>query len=120
VGTPRSKPPAQQVVSANQWIDITGLSSGRYRLRAIADPANWLAETNNANNSSKLTGAGVRVVAYGARFGGPQHLCHGARGPDGHAEVAGCVPGGRARSVASDQDGLGGRPGGCARRRCGL
>ena len=54
---------------AFQWIDITGLKAGRYRLRAIADPANWFAETNNANNSTwvdlKLTGAGVRVVAYG-------------------------------------------------------
>jgi hypothetical protein len=54
---------------AFQWIDITGLRSGRYRLRATADPANWFAETNNANNSTwvniKLTGSGVRVVAYG-------------------------------------------------------
>jgi hypothetical protein len=54
---------------AFQWIDITGLKAGRYRLRAIADPANWFAETNNANNSTwvdlKLTGAGIRVVAYG-------------------------------------------------------
>jgi hypothetical protein len=54
---------------AFQWIDITGLKAGRYRLRATADPANWFAETNNANNSTwvniKLTGSGVRVVAYG-------------------------------------------------------
>jgi hypothetical protein len=54
---------------AFQWIDITGLRSGRYRLRATADPANWFTETNNANNSTwvdlKLTGSGVRVVAYG-------------------------------------------------------
>ena len=54
---------------AFQWIDVTGLKSGRYRLRAIADPANWFAETNNANNSTwvdlRLTGSGVRVVAYG-------------------------------------------------------
>jgi hypothetical protein len=54
---------------AFQWIDITGLKSGRYRLRATADPANWFAETNNANNSTwvniKLTASGVRVVAYG-------------------------------------------------------
>jgi hypothetical protein len=37
--------------------------------RATADPANWFAETNNANNGTwvniKLTGSGVRVVAYG-------------------------------------------------------
>jgi hypothetical protein len=54
---------------AFQWIDITGLKAGRYRLRAIADPANWFVETNNANNSTwvdlRLTGSGVRVVAYG-------------------------------------------------------
>jgi Lysyl oxidase len=54
---------------AFQWIDITGLKAGRYRLRATADPANWFAETNNANNSTwvnlKLTGSSVRVVAYG-------------------------------------------------------
>jgi hypothetical protein len=54
---------------AFQWIDITGLKSGRYRLRATADPANWFAETNNANNSTwadlRLTGSGIRGVAYG-------------------------------------------------------
>ena len=54
---------------AFQWIDITGLKSGRYRLRATADPANWFAETNNTNNSTwvniQLTNAGVRAVAYG-------------------------------------------------------
>jgi hypothetical protein len=52
-----------------QWIDITGLKSGRYRLHATADPANWFEETNNANNSTwvdlRLTGSGVRVEAYG-------------------------------------------------------
>jgi hypothetical protein len=54
---------------AFQWIDITGLKSGRYRLRATADPANWFAETNNTNNSTwvniRLTNSGVRAVAYG-------------------------------------------------------
>ena len=54
---------------AYQWIDITGLKSGRYRLRATADPANWFTETNDANNTTwvklKLTGSGVNVVAYG-------------------------------------------------------
>ena len=54
---------------AFQWIDITGLKAGRYRLRAIADPANWFAETNNANNSTwvniRLTNSGVSVLAYG-------------------------------------------------------
>jgi hypothetical protein len=54
---------------ALQWIDVTGLKAGRYRLRATADPANWFAETNNANNSTwvklKLTSSGVSVLAYG-------------------------------------------------------
>jgi Lysyl oxidase len=54
---------------AYQWIDITGLKSGRYRLRATADPANWFAEINDGNNSTwvdlKLTGSSVRVGAYG-------------------------------------------------------
>lgn len=54
---------------AYQWIDITGLRSGRYRLRATADPANWFAETNNTNNSTwiniRLTNSGVSVLAYG-------------------------------------------------------
>jgi hypothetical protein len=52
-----------------QWIDITGLNSGRYRLHAAADPENWFAETDDANNSTwvdlKLTGSGVRVEVYG-------------------------------------------------------
>jgi hypothetical protein len=54
---------------AFQWIDVTGLKSGRYRLRATADPANWFAETNDANNATwvdiRLTSSGVKVVAYG-------------------------------------------------------
>jgi hypothetical protein len=54
---------------AFQWIDITGLKSGRYRLRATADPANWFAETNDTNNSTwvdlRLTSSGIRGVAYG-------------------------------------------------------
>ena len=54
---------------AFQWVDITGLKAGRYRLTATADPANWFDETNNANNATwanlRLTGSGVRVVAYG-------------------------------------------------------
>jgi hypothetical protein len=54
---------------ALQWIDITGLKSGRYRLTATADPAGWFVETNDANNATwlnlKLTGAGVSVLAHG-------------------------------------------------------
>ena len=54
---------------ALQWIDITGLKSGRYRLTATADPAGWFLETSEANNATwlnlKLTGAGVSVLAHG-------------------------------------------------------
>jgi hypothetical protein len=54
---------------ALQWIDITGLKSGRYRLTATADPAGWFLETSEANNATwldiKLTGAGVSVLARG-------------------------------------------------------
>jgi len=54
---------------ALQWIDITGLKSGRYRLKAIADPASWFVETNETNNATwvdfRLTGSGVKLPAYG-------------------------------------------------------
>jgi hypothetical protein len=54
---------------AFQWIDVTGLKSGRYRLRATADPANWFAESNEDNNSTwvnvRLTRSGVKVLVYG-------------------------------------------------------
>jgi hypothetical protein len=33
-----------------QWIDITGLPSGEYRVRAIVDARNRLVESNDANN----------------------------------------------------------------------
>ena len=61
---------------AFQWIDITGLKSGRYRLRATADPANWFAETNNTNNSAwvdlRLTSirGGLRVGRLTSRSTG--------------------------------------------------
>jgi lysyl oxidase len=54
---------------ALQWIDITGLKSGRYRLTATADPGGWFVETSEANNATwldiKLTGSGVAVLARG-------------------------------------------------------
>jgi Lysyl oxidase len=54
---------------ALQWIDITGLKSGRYRLTATADPAGWFLETSEANNATwldlKLTGAGVSALTRG-------------------------------------------------------
>jgi Lysyl oxidase len=54
---------------ALQWIDITGLKSGRYRLTATADPGRWFFETNEANNATwldlKLTGSGITVLHQG-------------------------------------------------------
>jgi hypothetical protein len=35
-----------------QWIDITGLSSGRYRLRMKADPKSVIQESNETNNGA--------------------------------------------------------------------
>jgi len=36
--------------TVDQYIDVTNLSSGRYRLQATADAANWFVESNNTNN----------------------------------------------------------------------
>lgn len=53
----------------DQYIDITGLSSGRYRLIGRADTSNWFVESDNANNVAwvdiQLKGNRVRIVAYG-------------------------------------------------------
>lgn len=52
-----------------QYIDITGLTPGRYRLRAVADQKNWFVEKNNRNNHTwvdlQISGSGVSVVRYG-------------------------------------------------------
>ena len=53
----------------DQYIDITGLTAGNYRLRGVADPSNWFLETSNSNNISwadlKITSNGVTVVNEG-------------------------------------------------------
>jgi hypothetical protein len=53
----------------DQYIDITGLTSGRYRLIGTADASDWFAERDNANNVSwvdiQLKGNKPRIVAYG-------------------------------------------------------
>jgi hypothetical protein len=38
----------------DQFIDITGVPSGTYRLRGVADPSNWFLEENNTNNFTWL------------------------------------------------------------------
>ncbi len=53
----------------DQYIDITGLTSGRYRLIATADADNWFVESDDSNNFSwvdiQLKSNSVRIVAYG-------------------------------------------------------
>jgi hypothetical protein len=53
----------------DQYIDITGLVSGRYRLIARADADNWFQELDDSNNVSwvniQIKGSQVKVVRYG-------------------------------------------------------
>lgn len=58
----------------DQYIDITDLPNGKYRLYAEADASNWFAESNDSNNftwtdiaiSSRKNGSvRVRVIARG-------------------------------------------------------
>jgi hypothetical protein len=50
----------------DQYIDITGLTSGRYRLRAFADQVNWFSESNDSNQETwadlQIEGTSVRVL----------------------------------------------------------
>jgi hypothetical protein len=54
----------------DQYVDITGLTSGQYRLATTADLPNWFRESNNSNNRTwvdlQLRGDGsIRVIRYG-------------------------------------------------------
>lgn len=54
----------------DQWIDITDVAAGRYRLSTAADPQNWFVESSDTNNGTwtdlQLKGNGMpRVVAQG-------------------------------------------------------
>ncbi len=53
----------------DQYIDITGLGSGRYRLRARADAAHQFQELDTANNVTwvdlQLNGNELRILGYG-------------------------------------------------------
>jgi hypothetical protein len=55
--------------SVGQYIDVTNLTSGRYRLQATADNANLFLESDNTNNFTwadvQLQGGKVRVLKYG-------------------------------------------------------
>ena len=54
----------------DQWIDITGVSPGRFRLTTTADASNWFVESDDSNNFTwvelqiKANGP-PKVVAYG-------------------------------------------------------
>jgi hypothetical protein len=52
-----------------QWIDITGLANGRYRLTTSADPTGWYQESNEANNSTwtdiRISNNSVKLLARG-------------------------------------------------------
>jgi hypothetical protein len=52
----------------DQYIDITGLAPGIYRLRAEADPENWFVERDDQNNATwidlEIDAQGLRIVGY--------------------------------------------------------
>lgn len=53
----------------DQYIDITGLSPGKYRLRAAADPSNWFLEEDETNNFTwldmRIRGDNVNIIRHG-------------------------------------------------------
>ncbi len=53
----------------DQYIDITGLTSGRYKMRATADQQGFYLEGNESNNYTwvniQIKGQTVKVVRYG-------------------------------------------------------
>jgi hypothetical protein len=54
----------------DQYIDITDLTAGRYRLNVVADAGNWFVEGNETNNATwvdiQLKGQGApRILGYG-------------------------------------------------------
>jgi hypothetical protein len=52
-----------------QYVNITGLPDGKYRLRVTADKANWFLEESETNNVSyvdiEIRGDTVTILAYG-------------------------------------------------------
>lgn len=57
--------------TVGQYIDVTSLTSGRYRLTARADRDSWFLESNESNNSTwvkvQLKGGGLSVLQYGPK-----------------------------------------------------
>ena len=56
-----------------QWIDITDLAPGMYRLWVTADPSGWFSELDDSNNFTwtdlQLTGGTVSVLGWGPSAG---------------------------------------------------
>jgi hypothetical protein len=57
---------------AFQYVDITGLAPGRYRLQITADYNNYFQESNESNNFTWVDiqlkskkGTGLKIIAYG-------------------------------------------------------
>jgi hypothetical protein len=55
--------------TGGQYVNVTGLPDGRYRLRAKADPGGWFKERNETNNFTwvdiRISGNSVNVIRYG-------------------------------------------------------
>src|SRR5215210_6074256 len=55
--------------TVGQYIDITNLTSGRYKLQATADEPNWFLESDDSNNFTwveiQISGNSLSVIAYG-------------------------------------------------------
>jgi len=55
--------------TVGQYIDVTALDDGRYRLRTTADMDNWFLESNETNNVTwadiRIQGSRVSVIRYG-------------------------------------------------------
>jgi hypothetical protein len=56
----------------DQYVDVTGLPDGKYRLRATADESDWFKETDDKNNRTwvdlTLTRVNGRTAADIIRF----------------------------------------------------
>jgi Lysyl oxidase len=56
---------------ANQWIDVTNLADGDYRVVVKADPRNFFLESADGNNSNyavvRLAGTSVSMLSHGPK-----------------------------------------------------
>ena len=53
----------------DQYIDVTKVPNGKYRLAATVDAAGWFKESNERNNRTwanlEITATGIKVLRYG-------------------------------------------------------